>query len=56
LGAARAFVLGACTPLDAVRLPIAESLGCVVTEQLVAGELVPPFANTAVDGFAVRRC
>jgi len=54
LGEARAFVLGACTPLDAVRLPIAESLGCVVTEQLVAGELVPPFANTAVDGFAVR--
>ena len=54
LGEARAFVLGACTPLEPVRIPIADALGCVVTEPLVAAELVPPFANTAVDGFAVR--
>jgi len=51
---ARAFVLGACSPLPPVRRPIADSLGCVATEALVSTDLVPPFANTAVDGFAVR--
>ncbi|HEY5154481.1 MAG TPA: gephyrin-like molybdotransferase Glp [Acidimicrobiales bacterium] len=54
LGEARAFVLGACTPLAPRRLPLAEALGCVAVEPLVAEELIPPFANTAVDGFAVR--
>ena len=54
LGEARAFVLGACSALPPVRLPIAEALGCVVTEALVSTDLVPPFDNTAVDGFAVR--
>ena len=54
LGEARAFVLGACMPLEPVRIPLGDALGCVVTEPLVAAELVPPFANTAVDGFAVR--
>jgi molybdopterin molybdotransferase len=54
LDEARSFVLGACPVLSAVRLPIAEALGCVVTESLVSTDLVPPFDNTAVDGFAVR--
>jgi molybdopterin molybdotransferase len=54
LDEARSFVLGACPVLSAVRLPIADALGCVVTESLVSTDLVPPFDNTAVDGFAVR--
>jgi molybdenum cofactor synthesis domain-containing protein len=29
-------------------------LGCVTAEPIVAGENVPPFANTAMDGYAVR--
>jgi len=54
LGEARAFVLGACTPLEPRWLSLADALGCVAVEGLVSSELVPPFANTAVDGFAVR--
>jgi len=54
LDEARAFVLGACGPLPSVRVPLSDALGCVATEGLVATEPVPPFANTAVDGFAVR--
>jgi molybdopterin molybdotransferase len=54
LGAARAYVLGACSVLTPVRRPIAAALGCVATQALVSDVLVPPFDNTAVDGFAVR--
>ncbi|MGZ4692553.1 MAG: molybdopterin molybdotransferase MoeA [Acidimicrobiales bacterium] len=54
LDEARAFVLGACGPLPTVRVALPEALGCVAVEGLVATESVPPFANTAVDGFAVR--
>ena len=51
---AAAQVLGACHPLDPVDLPLGEALGCVVAEPLQALEDVPPFMNSAVDGFAVR--
>ena len=54
LGDARAYVLGSCSALDPVRRPIAAALGCVATQALVSDVLVPPFDNTAVDGFAVR--
>jgi molybdopterin molybdotransferase len=54
LDEARAFVLGACGPLPTVRVALSEALGCVAVDGLVATESVPPFANTAVDGFAVR--
>jgi molybdenum cofactor synthesis domain-containing protein len=32
----------------------AEAAGLVLAEPVIAGEEVPPFANTAVDGYAVR--
>ena len=54
LDEARAFVLGACGPLPTIRVALPDALGCVAVEGLVATESVPPFANTAVDGFAVR--
>ena len=38
----------------AVRVPIAQAVGCVLAEDAVAREDVPPFANSAVDGYAVR--
>jgi molybdopterin molybdotransferase len=41
-------------PLDPVTVPAAEALGCVVTRPVVAAEAVPPFADSAMDGFAVR--
>jgi len=51
---ARAFVLGGCEPGPAVTLPLGDALGLVTAAGAVAGEAVPPFANTAMDGFAVR--
>ena len=35
-------------------LALADALGCVTATEIVAGADVPPFANTAMDGFAVR--
>jgi len=53
LSEARAFVLEACSVLPAVRIRTADALGCVATEALVSNQFVPPFANSALDGFAV---
>ena len=46
-------VLEACSPLAAVTSPTAEALGLVLAEDVVADEDVPPFPNSAVDGYAV---
>ncbi len=51
---ARAVVLDACPPLPARSVPLLEAAGCVTAQAVVAGEDVPPFANTAMDGYAVR--
>jgi molybdopterin molybdotransferase len=51
---ARAKVLAAITPLDARELPIADALGLVLAEDVVAAHDVPSFANSAMDGFAIR--
>lgn len=51
---ARAYVLERCPRLDVVQQPVAQSIGQVMTQSIVAGEHVPPFANSAVDGYAVR--
>lgn len=50
----RAEVLAAVRPLAPVRLPIAAVAGLVLAEPIAAAEDVPPFANTAMDGYAVR--
>jgi len=47
-------VLDACRPLDPVSVPLTEALGCVTAVALRALEDVPPFENSAVDGYAVR--
>ncbi len=51
---ARRYVLARCPALPPVVVPIAESLGCVTAEAVTSAEDVPPFANTAVDGYAVQ--
>src|SRR3954464_1756355 len=51
---ARAHGLARVSPLPARMVEVAEADGCVVASPVVAAEAVPPFANTAVDGFAVR--
>ena len=47
-------VLAECVPLHPTAVALGEALGCVTSVELRADEDVPPFANTAMDGFAVR--
>lgn len=51
---ARSYVLAACVPAPARPVALVDALDCVLAVPVVAGEAIPPFANTAVDGFAVR--
>jgi molybdopterin molybdotransferase len=51
---ARRRVLAAFVPLTVVRVPLGDALGLTLAVDLVAGSQVPPFANAAMDGFAVR--
>jgi molybdopterin molybdotransferase len=51
---ARNYVLERCVVADVVEASIAEAVGAVLAETVVAAEDVPPFANSAVDGYAVR--
>lgn len=53
LAEALEFVLSGCLPAAPVRVPLAAALGCITAEEIMANEQVPPFANTAVDGYAV---
>ncbi len=51
---AQALVLGACPPLAPVTLSWDRAAGLVLAAAVVSTETVPPFANSAVDGYAVR--
>ena len=51
---AQAFVLESCPPLGAVEADRRAAVGLVLAAAVVATENVPPFDNTAVDGYAVR--
>ncbi|HXF37270.1 MAG TPA: gephyrin-like molybdotransferase Glp [Actinomycetota bacterium] len=51
---AREKVLAAVEPLAPLHLPLTEAAGCVLAERIVAGEDIPAFASSAMDGFAVR--
>jgi molybdopterin molybdotransferase len=47
-------VLSAFEPLEPEQVPIIEALGQVLAEDVVAEMDIPPLANTAMDGYAVR--
>lgn len=51
---AQAFVLESCPPQEPVTLAREDAGGLVLAEVVVSTEIVPPFDNTAVDGYAVR--
>ena len=51
---AQTLVLAACGPLAPVEMPLESARGLVLAADVVAAEQVPPFVNTAVDGYAVR--
>jgi molybdopterin molybdotransferase len=46
-------VLGSAELLEPVRLPLDDAAGLSLAEDIVARGNVPPFANSAMDGFAV---
>ncbi|CAN5178083.1 molybdopterin molybdotransferase MoeA [soil metagenome] len=54
LEAALARILDRVEPLPAERVPLAESHGRVLSEALVSRLTLPPWDNSAMDGFAVR--
>jgi len=47
-------MLDAIHPLPVIQLPLDEALGLVLAEDVIAQEDLPPFANSAMDGFALR--
>ena len=51
---AQRFVLERVAALAPVSLPLADALGCVVAQEVVAREALPGFANSSMDGFALR--
>ncbi|HXY43234.1 MAG TPA: gephyrin-like molybdotransferase Glp [Acidimicrobiales bacterium] len=54
LGEVQRLALSGARPLPPVQMPLDEALGCVLAADVVTSEDVPPFANTAMDGYAVR--
>lgn len=54
LAAARRAVVEAMVPLPVISVPLADAAGLVLASDVVAPHDVPPFTNSAVDGFAVR--
>ena len=50
---ALAHVLSAFRPLEPERVPVLETLGRVLAEDIYAGIDIPPHANSAMDGYAV---
>lgn len=53
IAAARAHVLAACVQLAPEPVPVEDALGRVLAEEVAAAGDVPPFVNSAMDGFAV---
>ena len=51
---ARQIVLDSVSALESVETPILDALGLVAAEELTAAEQIPPFDNSAMDGYAVR--
>jgi len=47
-------VLDSVAPLPPRRTPLFDALGLVLADRVVSPETVPPFTNSAMDGYAVR--
>lgn len=47
-------VLAAAVPLPAETVPLEDAFGRALAEEVIARENLPPFDNSAVDGYAVR--
>lgn len=47
-------ILAKITPLGIIEVPLAAAQGLVLAQDIVAHDSIPPFANSAMDGFALR--
>ncbi|HRY42563.1 MAG TPA: molybdopterin molybdotransferase MoeA [Thermoanaerobaculia bacterium] len=47
-------ILDSVVPLPARPTPLFDALGLVLAERVISPETVPPFTNSAMDGYAVR--
>jgi molybdopterin molybdotransferase len=47
-------ILDSVAPLPARPTPLFDALGLVLAERVISPETVPPFTNSAMDGYAVR--
>ncbi|MCW5851105.1 MAG: molybdopterin molybdotransferase MoeA [Anaerolineae bacterium] len=47
-------ILADLAPLPAERVPLLDTLGRVLAEDIHSAQAIPPFTNSAMDGFAVR--
>lgn len=54
VGEARDRILGFAAPLPVIQVPLDESLGFALARPLHAALTLPPWANSAMDGYAVR--
>jgi molybdopterin molybdotransferase len=46
-------ILAQITPLNTIQVPLVDALGMVLAQDVIAQEDIPPFANSAMDGFAL---
>ncbi len=51
---ALAEILARVAPLPAERVPLMDALGRALAEPIVSGREIPPWANSSMDGYAVR--
>jgi molybdopterin molybdotransferase len=51
---ARSLVFDACPTIEAAHLTLRDALGSVLAEAVLAVDSVPPFDNSAMDGYALR--
>src|SRR5262245_52208893 len=54
VAAVREHVLGSVRPVGCQTVGLAAALGRVLAEEIRADRSIPPLANSAMDGFAVR--
>src|SRR3989304_3737855 len=51
---AQKIILDSVRPCEAERAPLLEALGRVLAQDVIAKDDLPPFDNSAMDGYAVR--
>jgi molybdopterin molybdotransferase len=54
LDEARRIVIESCVPVSSEPVPLARALGLALAEEIQSEVPIPPFDNSAMDGFAVR--